>query len=306
MIGPRLWFVAGLVLVVACGPAHEPGLEIDGLEMLLPVSLPDGWSAAATPVDYTAETLFEYLNGGAPLYLDYGFVRLLQTRYQLGDDPLAGLTIDVFDMGSPLGAFGLYSSIRPPDATFMEWGAEGYRSGAIAAAWKGSVYVHGEADENRAELTAVLEQLLAGILAEAAGDIETPAILGPLPVRGRLPRSERYVASDLLGHAFLPGGVLAVYRIDGEEGRLFFSELASSAAAGEALAQLRAHQGKWGEVVDDGLPISADGFRFSGAGLGSGTVVLVGRFVAGVHGDLPVDVQDRLLEELVPRLETAP
>jgi hypothetical protein len=268
--------------------------------------LPDGWSAAGAPVEYDAETLYEYLNGGAPLYLDYGFVSLVQTRYQLGANSLAGLTIDIFDMGSTLGAFGLYSSIRPPDATYTGWGAEGYRSGAVAAAWRGTVYVHGEADEDRAELTAMLEQMLAEIMAGITGDTKTPAILGSLPADGLVAHSERFVASDLLGHAILPGGVIASYTVDGQEGKLFFSDLENAAAAAEALVLLRVHQERWGEIVDDVPPIGAAGFRFSGAGLGSGTVVSAGPFVAGVHGDLSPGVQDRLLEQLVSRLEAAP
>ena len=306
MIGHRLWCVAAFALVVACAPAHQPDPGVAGLEGLLPISLPDGWSTADVPVEYDPETLYEYLNGGAPLYLDYGFVGLLQTRYQLGGDSLAGITIDIFDMGSSLGAFGLYSSIRPPDATYTGWGAEGYRSGAVAAAWRGTVYVHGVADEDRAELTAVLERLLAEIMAGVAGEISPPAILAPLPVDGLVPRSERWVASDLLGHAFLPGGVLATYAIDDREGKLFFSDLGSSDAAAATVAQLRAHQERWGEIARDEPPGGAGGFRFSGAGLGSGTVFSAGQFVVGIHGDLSPGMQDRLLEELVSRLQAAP
>jgi len=41
----------------------------------------------------------------------------------------------------------------------------------------------------------------------------------------------------------------------------------------------------------------------SDPGLGTGTVVSTGPFVAGVHGDLAPGEQNRLLEELVSRLE---
>lgn len=306
MAGKLTWFVAALAFMAACAPAPEPNPGSAGLEGLLPSTLPDGWGVAGASVDFDGETLYEYLNGGAPLYLKYGFVRLLQTRYQLSGDPLAGFTIDVFDMGSPLGAFGLYSSIRPPDAAFTGWGAEGYRSGTVAAAWRGRIYVHGEADEDRPELIAVLEQFLAEIVTGAAGDTTLPAILKPLPSDGLVPRSQRYVSSDLFGHAFLPGGVLASYEIDDREGKLFFSDLGSAAAATAAVAQLRTHQERWGEIVGEGPPIGAGGFRFSDPGLGSGTVISAGPFVAGVHGDLSRDGQDRLLEELVSRFEAVP
>jgi hypothetical protein len=295
--------VAALALALACAPAPDPDPGGAGLEGLLPAALPEGWSAVAAPVEYDAETLFEYLNGGAPLYLNYGFVRLLHARYQLGEDPFAGLTIDIFEMGSTLGAFGLYSSMRPPDATFKGWGGGGYVSGTVAAAWSGGIFVHGEADEDRPELIAVLEKMLAEIVAGAAGDTAPPAILSSLPADGLVPRSQRYVSTDLFGHAFLPGGVLGSYKIDNRDGKLFFSDLESAAAATAAVAQLRTHQERWGEIVDDGPPIGAGGFRFSDPGLGAGTVVSAGPFVAGVHGDLAPGEQNRLLEEMVSRLE---
>lgn len=298
--------VAALVLALACAPAPDPSPATTAPERLLPTALPVGWSAAAEPVEYDSETLFEYLNGGAPLYLNYGFERLLHARYQLGNDALAGLTIDVFEMGSSLGAFGLCSSMRPPDAEFRGWGGGGYRSGTVAAAWSGGVFVHGEVDEDRPELIAVLERLVAEIVTGVGGDTAPPVILGLLPTDGLVPHSQRYVATDLFGHAFLPGGVLGSYTFDHREGRLFFSDLQSETAATAAIAELRTHQERWGEIVGDGPPLGAGGFRFSDPGFGTGAVISAGRFVAGVHGDLESGEQDRLLEELVSRLEAAP
>jgi hypothetical protein len=112
-----------------------------------------------------------------------------------------------------------------------------------------------------------------------------------------VPHSERYVASDLFGHAALPGGVLANYEIDGQRGDLFFSELDNVAAAEEAVEAFRSEKERWSEVSG-----TADGFRFEDPGGGIGTVLRSGRFVIGVQGDLPFDAQEALLERLVGRL----
>lgn len=276
------------------GPAHPGGL-VEGQ----PPPAPPGWTISEGPTSYDGESLFEYLNGGAPLYLKYGFRSLTQTRYQLGDDPFASVTLDIFDMGSELGAFGLYRSILPPDPDTMEWGAEGYRSGTIAAAWKGSVYVHAEADDDRPELVAGLDHAVGLAVAAIEGSVSLPPILEVFPREDLRAGSERYVAADLFGHAFLPGGFVAGYEIDGGEVELFFSRMGSAAEAEEALGLLRAHEEKWGEVGDDLDGPGEGGFRFTDPGLGSGLAVRSGTYVVGVHGD---GGGDGLVRELLTRL----
>ena len=293
-------------LVVGCGPGEESAVGGTGLAKLLPAAASmNGWQMADGPADYDSDTLYEYLNGGAPLYLKFGFQRMVHVRYQLGDRSLSSVTLDVYDMGSDIGAFGLYRSGRPQGAEVRDWGGEGYRSGTVAAAWKGSVSIHAEADDDRVELIEAMEDLVAKVTNGVVGCTSLPQIIGLLPRDGLVPWSERIVAEDLMSHAFLPGGVLATYRVGGDEGTVFFSDLAGEPAVTEAMAELRTHHDQWGEIVDDIDSIGDGGFRFSDPGLGSGAVVSTGFFVVGVHGGLPFDVQMDLLGRLVDSLAPA-
>jgi len=293
---------AALAAGLACAPPPQPEA---GLEALLPdASRLPGWRVVEGPVSYGPDRLFDYLDGGAERYLGLGFRQLVHVRYQLGEDPLACVRVDLFDMGGPSGAFGIYRSALPPDASHEPWCAEGHRSGPVAAAWKGSLYVHGEADDERPELVATLGTLLAEVCGGAPGEAVLPAFLEPLPEEGLVPGSERWVAVNLLGHGFLPGGVIASYRLAGCEARLYYSELASEGAAEQALARLH---GEWARLaVLDELPSPGRGaFRYSDERLGSGSAVVTGRFLAGVHcdqPDLPADAQQRLLAALAAGL----
>ena len=290
-------------LAISCGSGEEPAIRGSGLAELLPAaSSMDGWRIADGPTEYDSEGLFEYLNGGAPLYLDFGFQGMVHARYQLGDDSLSSVTLDVFDMGSDLGAFGLYRSGRPPGAEVRDWGAEGYRSGTVAATWKGGVSIQVQADDDQPELIEVMESLVAQVTKSVAGGTSLPQIIGLLPSDGLVPWSERLVAKDLMSHAFLPGGVLAAYQVADNEGTLFFSELAGEPAVTKAMTGLRAHHEQWGEIGEDIDSIGDGGFRFADPGLGSGVVVSTGLYVVGVHGGLPSDVQMDLLGRLVDSL----
>lgn len=303
MTAPRLLgAVVALAVALACAPQPQPGIDLTAL-------LPDasglaGWRVVEGPVSYGPDRLYDYLDGGAERYLGYGFRELVHVRYQLGEDPLACVTLDLFDMGGAPGAFGLFRSALPPDATAGPWCTEGYSSGTVAAAWRGSLYLHGEADDGRPELLATLSAFIGEVCGRAPGEAVLPAFLAPLPVEGLVPGSERWVAADLLGHAFLPGGVTAAYRLDGHEARLFYSDLGSDEAAGQALEKLRAHWAERATVAELGSP-GRGGFRYSDEKLGSGSAVAIGRFIAGVHcdlPDLPVDAQQRLLADLADGL----
>ncbi len=293
-------------LAIGCGAGEEPSVDGTGLSDLLPAaSSMDGWQITDGPTNYDSEGLFEYLNGGAPLYLDFGFEGMVHVRYQLGDDSLSSVTLDVYDMGSDLGAFGLYRSGRPPGAEVRDWGAEGFRSGTVAAAWKGDVFTQAQADDDRPELIEAMEDMVAQVTKSVSGSTSLPQIVHLLPSDGLVSLSERLVAKDLMSHAFLPGGVVATYEVADKEGTLFFSELAGEPAVTEAMAGLRAHHEQWGEIGEDIDSIGDGGFRFSDPGLGTGAVVSTGFYVVGVHGSLPSDVQMDLLGRLVENLAAA-
>mgnify|MGYP001829060985 CR=1 FL=1 len=301
------WALLLVVFVVGCGASDEPAASGRSLSALLPstASMED-WHIAGEPVEYDSESLFEYLNGGAPLYLDFGFQRMTHARYQLGDDAFSSVTLDVYDMGSHLGAFGLYRSGRPQEVETRDWGAEGYLSGNVAAAWKGDVSIQAQADGNNPALIQAMEGLVSQVADGVDGDDSLPQIIALFPKENLVPWSERIIAKDLMSHAFLPGGVIASYRIEGNEGTLFFSELASEPEVTEAMLELRSHHEQWGEIVGDIDSIGDGGFHFSDPGLGSGAFVSIGSYVAGVHGVLPPAVQMDLLARLIGNLQSPP
>jgi hypothetical protein len=242
------------------------------------------------------------MDGGAERYLGHGFLNLAHARYQLGDDLLASVTLDVYDMGGELGAFGIYRSVRPSDAEPRPWCAEAFLAGTVASAWKGEIYIHCAADDDRPELIATAERLVEHVCDAIPGDATLPAILNALPQQDLVPFSERHVASDLLGHAFLPGGVTASYEIDGGKAELFFSDLGTEAAAADALAALREHYSKWGEITGGISDIGDDGFIATDPSLGTVYITRVDRFVAGTYGKPPMERQLLLLMRLLEGL----
>lgn len=297
---PLITALALLLLGSAC--AAPEAVDLRGL--LRDEPLLDGWTLIEEPAEYGPDELYDYLDGGAERYLSYGFRRLLHLRYQRAGDPRSGITLDLFDMGSDLGAFGIYSMARRPEVRPEAWGVEGWSDGDVAHAWKGVVYLHGLAEDPDHAATSALRNLMRRAAERIPGEPSWPQMLDPLPVTGRVPQTERYVASDLLGFSFLGGGVLASYRLDGREVRLSCSDLGSAPSADDAVVRLRNHWLERGGVDELSEP-GRGGFRYSDAELGSGVVVAAGPFVAVVscdRPDLPVEAAQGLLADLVARL----
>jgi hypothetical protein len=274
-----------------------------GLETLLPdVSDLQEWKLAEPPLFYGPETLFEYLDGGAPQYTSYGFVKLAHARYVRGGDDMQSVTVDAFDMGSPLGAYGIYSAGRPRDGLRRKWGVEGYRSGTIAAAWRDRFYVYGSAGDETETLVAMLEELVAGACRRIPGEAAPPQVLSALPREGLVAGSDRYVGKNLLGHAFLGGGFLANYTVGGRESLLFLSDLQSASEAQKDFELLRAHDRQRGRWLREDASIGEAGFWSKDPARGCRYQVRFGRWIAGVWEVEDESRAAQLMRELLANL----
>ena len=87
------------------------------LSRILPVSgLLPGWALEGPIKKYTGEDLFEYINGEAELYVQFGFKILTAGLYLKDGNDKLGIAADVYEMGSALEAFGIYANYRKPEA----------------------------------------------------------------------------------------------------------------------------------------------------------------------------------------------
>lgn len=194
---------------------------------------------------YVAETLYQYMDGGADVYVLYDFQTLLHQEFKVKE---ADITVDIFDMGTPDNAFGMYSSERSPSYDYISMGAEGYRNQGILNFLKGRYYVKLAGFGSGAD--AVLDQFARSIAARIDGIAEFPALLQKLPQVNRKPRSEQYVLKDPLGHAFLGPAYLVSYDGGDRESTLMVSVAPSGAEAQKRLALLADHFRKTGKCVD--------------------------------------------------------
>ncbi|MCJ7628218.1 MAG: hypothetical protein MUO50_07495, partial [Longimicrobiales bacterium] len=79
--------------------------------MLLPKTIGE-WVKQDAPLTYDRETIFDYINGAGEVYRSYAFSHVLVDRYERSGAQDQGVTVELFDMGNPEDAFGVFSYAR--------------------------------------------------------------------------------------------------------------------------------------------------------------------------------------------------
>jgi hypothetical protein len=82
-----------------------PALAADDTALLPPDGFAAGWKRAAPPKRFAQADLYGYIDGGAELFLEYGFEELTVQKYRNGADEFA---IEAYRMTDPAAAAGIY------------------------------------------------------------------------------------------------------------------------------------------------------------------------------------------------------
>ena len=171
------------------------------------------WVRAGKPSVDIGKDLYKHVIGGNPeLFHNYGFVEGASVEYQtprLGSQPL--ILLEVFDMGTPENAFGVYSRNRYPQDEFEWVGSRAIVSGRELNCWKGKYFIQIEGYEFATQIKLGIVELAKATTEHIEGSLATPHLLTLLPSKDRVPHSEKYFPSGvtLKGiHRFLPEQLL--------------------------------------------------------------------------------------------------
>ncbi len=190
--------------------AQEEGRQ--SLQTLLP-SL-EGMVCEESPQTYYPETLFEYINGAAEIYLSYGFKELIVVQYKRNDTPDI-LTVEVYDMGDPRNSFGIYSAERYPDNEFLSLGTQGYVEEGALNFLVGCYYVKLLCFDCEDRADEMLQTFAMEIVKGVENKGGFPVLLKVFPSEGRLPNTEKFILKNFMGYRFLHDGYLVNYEVEG-------------------------------------------------------------------------------------------
>lgn len=225
-------------------PTDAPAIAQERLGSFLVEPLPGRAAPQDQPSFYKPDTLYQYIDGGADIYLLYEFRSLLHQDFKSG---AAELTADIYDMGKPEDAFGMYAAERSPGYKFMPIGVEGYRSEGILNFLQDHYYV--KLSGSGPNANALLDQFARTLSGRIGGSRTVVALLEKLPLENRVKHSEQYMRKDPLGHAFLAPAYVVTYAWGRQQSKLLISVANNAAAARTRLQQLAQHFRQSGECV---------------------------------------------------------
>jgi hypothetical protein len=201
------------------------------------------WNKPDKPDVYDRDTLYTYIDGGSELYLAFDFVRAITFEYAAGEDDT--IKVDLFDMGSPRGAFGAFAHGRETLAEEVGQGSD--YGGGLLTFWKHRWFVSILGyPETAAKRKAIYElgRSIAALIPETG---PLPPILAALPKEGLLGASVRTFHHPLLQNDYVTvslknplaigkdtEAVLARYLRQGERHVLMLVDYPAEEAAGKA------------------------------------------------------------------------
>ncbi|MFH1539677.1 MAG: DUF6599 family protein [bacterium] len=165
----------------------EPFMREKGEGMVIRGLFPEDevgpWSPRPPAMVYEKDRLFDFINGGAEIYYEYGFARAATMEYARGED---SLTVDVFEMSDPAAAFGIFSYERSPGQRIVDVGDGGVGGEVQVAFRRGGYYIkvnyYGGGDGS-----AVLERFaraVSGRIKTAGSTFTPPAAVEETAVAG--------------------------------------------------------------------------------------------------------------------------
>lgn len=286
-----LCFAPLIALCLATGASTS-----DDVLLVVEEYFPDleGWREDESPAVYNPETLYEYIDGAADIYLNYDFRELASLYYERDENQ--GISVDVYRHSTRRNAFGIYSQERPRDSDFIDVGTQAYYDKGILNFYLGVYYVKiagfslGDEDES------ILESLAKRVAARLDERPGFPETLAALPDSGRIPNSEKYIAMSFMGHGFLKSAFVADYKVGDGEFDVFIIEAEDETEAQDMVKSYVELARKKGQAVDS----EGSFYRFTDpyqSSKGKVNLMIEGNYVWGMLSD-DASVYEYYLEEI--------
>lgn len=196
----------------------------------LSCDLVPGWQQSGASREYTADNLYEYMDGNAEAYLLYGFARMQGITCKSGANTLV---IDLSEMEDSDLAYGMFAANADPDKPTAKIGMAGQVQPRRATFAKGKYYLEIAANPD-VDHTAALQAFTSKLETRIEGRNSPPEALDWFPKESLT--STRLVPESVLGLRQLKRGFVAKYA----QGQAFIVTEASPEVAAQILGKLRA------------------------------------------------------------------
>ena len=168
------------------------------LSRLLPESTMAGaWKPEGDPGSWEGEDLYIYINGGAEIFHEYGFQRVIIQDYKNQED--SSISLEIYEMQDAGGAYGIFSFQASDTGEKLDIGQGGQFEDYYLNFWQDRFFITLTGFDQKPQTLAGLKHL-AEALAARFGKREhgiPPALLNRLPRENLLPTGMKYFRGHL-------------------------------------------------------------------------------------------------------------
>jgi len=177
------------------------GTTANAQKLLLMNHLPEQYNNYQVDqwLDYEGKALFDYINGGAELYLSYGLKGMTGAKYEGKDLPQ--ITVEVYEMTEAKNAFGVFTQTRDRDE--YAFGQHSQSFDDFIMFWKDKYFVIVRADRANTESTNTIRHLAVVVEQAITQRGSIPAIVRELPPLGLVPGGYLYFHHYIWLNAYL-------------------------------------------------------------------------------------------------------
>ena len=242
---------------------------------------------------FNTENLYDYIDGGADVYLSYSFQELLVATYNGKDGNY--ITAEIYQHQSPMTAFGIYAQERPFKEKFIKIGAQGYQEPGILNFLCDRYYVKISSHDESPATALVIHKLAADLASKLDANAQMPKDLAYLPSENKLENSENLINTNFLGYDFFRSVIVANYEMGDGSFKLFVIPTQSFENAKSVMT-------KYMDVVKS--PFNGTEGRYTVTDPHNGKIMLEwkGRFIWGIVNDMDTKTSTDCLKFVRDRL----
>jgi hypothetical protein len=168
-----------------------------GLAGMMPDQL-EGWQAEKSLLLNTPSDLYNYIDGGAELYISYGFGQAVSKTYTREGNP--EVLAEVYDLLEAKNAFGVFTQTREEEKILYGQGT--YVLPGAVFFWKDKYYISLSTWDATPEADHFIRSLALHISSCIALDGEIPSVVRYLPREGLIPSGFKYFHHSVWMNAF--------------------------------------------------------------------------------------------------------
>lgn len=195
---------------MSCSSDRAASLE-NSLTALLPADEVAGWARDGVPQEFEGEDLYAYINGGAEIYHEYGFRRVVIQDFMSSEG--RSVSLEIFEMEAPAAAFGMFTFKRSGKGKPVSMGDEAELESYYLNFWKDRFVATLIGFEESSETLEGLLALGAAVDARIREKGERPSLVTALPEKGLKSGSVKFIRGRL--------GLNSVYPFPTARGLLF-------------------------------------------------------------------------------------